>query len=192
MPSFETYGCNWRKKLPKTACVARDCLIITVYIRMSQYFLAYISFLEARGDPEFNKGLANSEVDVKDYTWKELKNGGNVTASWYFSTMVVVETICDLFNIVDIKGVCFGSREKEANAACRNIFVISNGDVVVATPHVHLVYQKDLKGTLTLVEKVDIAFSNVFIPNASDTWPQISSKVLDVSFNGVDTGVWPC
>ena len=55
------------KKLPKTAGVARDRLTITVNNWMSESFLAYIQFLEARVDPDFNKGLADFDVSVKDH-----------------------------------------------------------------------------------------------------------------------------
>jgi len=75
--------------------------------------------------------------------------------------MVIVETICDLFKIVNVKGVRFGPRDKEVSVAYKNTFVLSNGDVVAALPLVHLTYHKKLMGTFTLVEKVDVSFSTV-------------------------------
>jgi hypothetical protein len=105
--------------------------------------------------------------------------------------MVAADTICDLFKIVDIKGVRFGPRGKEVSVAYKNIFVLNNGDVVAVVPHDHLTYHKALKGMLTFVEKVDVSLSTIFIANASGTEPQMPLKVLDVSFDGADKDVWP-
>ncbi len=118
--------------------------------------MEYIQFLEARVDPGVNKGLANFDVSVKDQKWKEVKNGFNVSVTWCFSAMVILETICDLFKIVDFKGVRFGPRDKEVSVASKHIFILSNGDVVAAVPPVHLTYHKKLRGTFTLMEKVDV------------------------------------
>jgi len=179
------------KKLPKTAGVPRDRFSVTVTNWMAESVLAYVGFLEARGNPEFNKDLADFEVDVQDHKWKDVKNGRDVTTAWCFSAMVVAETICDLLKIVDCRGVRFGPRDKEVSCAYKIIFVLNNGDVVAAVPPVHVTYRKSLKGTLTVVEKVDVSFSTVFISNASGTQPQMPIKVLDISFNGANRDVWP-
>ena len=90
---------------------------MTVTNWMSDFFLAYVIFLEAWCGLDYNKGIGNFEVDVKDHKWREVKSGRNVTSSWCFSTMVAAETICDVIKIVDIHGVRFGPRDNDVSVA---------------------------------------------------------------------------
>ena len=180
------------RKLPKTAGVPRDRLLVTVNNWTTASFLSYVEYLEARCDRKFVPDLTDCEVVDAGNKWKELEVRRNVTASWCFSTMSVAEEICDLFNTVDVKALRQGPRDKNFSAAYKNIFFLPNGDVVAAIPPVHLTHRKVVFGTVgALVERVDIVFSTVFIANAIGTEPHIPMKIQDGSFDGASRDVWP-
>ena len=105
------------RKLPKTAGVPRDRLLVTVNNWTTASFLAYVEYLEARCDRKFIPDLKDCEVVGTGNKWKERHVGRNVNASWCFSTMSVAEEICDLLNTMDLKALRMGPRDKNFSAA---------------------------------------------------------------------------
>ena len=62
---------------------------------------------------------------------------------------------------------------------------------MAAIPLVHITHRKVVSGTLgSLVERVDIIFSTVFIANVIGTEPQIPMKIQDGSFDAASRDVW--
>ena len=93
---------------------------------------------------------------------------------------------------MDVKALRMGPQDKNFSAAYKNILFLPNGDVVAAIPPVHITHRKVVSGTLgSLVERVDIVFSSVFIANAIGTEPQIPMKIQDGSFDAASRDVWP-
>ena len=149
------------QKLPKTAGVPRDRLLVTVNNWTTNSLLAYFNYLEARCDRKFVPYLADCEVagEICAHKWKEQEVGRNVTASWCFSTMSVAEELCDLLTTVDVKALRMGSQDKNFSAAYKNMFFLSNGDYVADVPPVHLTHRKVVLGAPgSFVERVDVVF----------------------------------
>jgi hypothetical protein len=166
------------KKLPRTAGFAMERLTVSVSNWMGNSFMSFVEVLEALSNREFNPNLGDFEIDAKNHRWKEqTTRGHNESSSWCFSTMVVVEKICDLFKTVDFKGVRKTSLDKEVSAGYKNVFVLHNGDIVAAVPPLHMTFSKKWRGTLSYVEAVDVSFSTVFIANVEETKPKFPLKV---------------
>ena len=180
------------KKLPKITGVPLDRLSFTVNNWMSPSFKSFVNFLEARGNSEFNNDLEECEIGVKDHKWKEQSNNGrNLVESWSFSSMVFLETICDLWTTVDIRDVVRAPDDKEIALGFKNMLILENGDIVAACPPVNLTYHKTWNGTNSYTEKVVVTMSTVFVANAKGTVPHIPVKPQDVSFESADRDVWP-
>jgi len=131
------------KKLPRTAGFAMERLTVSVSNWMGNSFMSFVEVLEALSNREFNPNLGDFEIDAKNHRWKEqTTRGHNESSSWCFSTMVVVEKICDLFKTVDFKGVRKTSLDKEVSAGYKNVFVLHNGDIVAAVPPLHMTFSK--------------------------------------------------